>query len=649
MQVAYGAESLEYYSWGPGRTQAYVSASITDNGNDTVSLRVEGCVQSVAPNNMSQYGVMVQAGQGGGNGTAAGWVERGGVINYQEWVPNPYASGTWTFAKLTSAYNVTVWTKYWGAEVSGYGGCANNGELFMTVTIPARPLRPPSAPSGLVARRAATGVIGLTWTNNATNASSTLIERAPYGGGWQTIIDRGSILTSYSDSVGTGTYKYRVRYWNGDGFSGYSNESEWVTALCAPAAPTCVLPASGSTLSTDVGKPIVTWRHNALDTSAQTGAQVKYTTDAWAHEMSASATTTASTTLEVGGNLDIQWKVRTIGAYDGDGNAEDAWSPWSAVSAFKMRTPPSVAPDVDAVVHSVPVKVAWTYNDAMGTQASAEVSILDRIGGRALYTGRVQGASNAITIDASAWTPENGKSYAVKVTAVSTTSLQAMGGTTFRVEYTPPAKPVAAFMVDEERHAVVIRVETGEGEVIADAMTVFRDGLAVAQGLRQGATATDPTPPLDRAVTYRVVAYAASGATSEVNQTVLVPSRGFACINFGADMAKMRRNLSCPDGIKGEAVLREVASATRPKAFYGPHASREHTLSGEVWAFDDATSDGELATLGAWRTLEAHTGNVTLRLPFGDVIRASVSVAHDQDASAGNRAKVDVDWAEVDE
>ena len=84
-----------------------------------------------------------------------------------------------------------------------------------------------------------TGVIGVTWKNNASNASSTSIERCPSGGSWAVVSSPGSVVTSYSDSVGTGTYKYRVRYRNGDGWSGYSNESEWVTALCAPAAPTC--------------------------------------------------------------------------------------------------------------------------------------------------------------------------------------------------------------------------------------------------------------------------------------------------------------------------------------------------------------------------------------------------------------------------
>ena len=551
-------------------------------------------------------------------------------------------SDTVTVQKGSSAKNVTF-----KVSIKTTGGFApGTSTASCTVKVPAKTLRPPSAPSNLKAQRTGAGVIKLTWTKNATNATKTYIERQPYGGSWSQIASSSSVLTSYTDTVDSGTYRYRVRYWNSDGYSGYSNSSDYVTALCAPAAPTVTAPAGGATLDAADGSPVLSWRHNALDTSAQTGAQVKWTVDGWStsHTEEVSGAE-SSVSIDTGSNADVQWQVRTKGAYDGDGTPEAAWSPWSAAGSFKVRTAPSVVVSVDPVLTAVPLTVSWAYDDAQGTQASATVAALDAAGNQA-YSGAVQGSAASFEVPPSGFTPAQGESYTVQVTAVSTTGLQGSGSAAFTVEYTPPAAPDMAVAVDSEEHALVVSVREGSSEVPTDSISVFRDGELIASGLVDGDSCRDPLPPLDREVELRAVAYAASGAVAERTRRARVPSGGFLVVNYGEGVFKMRRNLSCPNGISHEKTARTAASMANPVMFYGPHRTRENTASAEVWTWRDP-GDGKLASLKALESLESYAGNVNVRFPWGPSILASVDVSHDAGADAGNWATASIDWQEV--
>lgn len=505
--------------------------------------------------------------------------------------------------------------------------------------IPAQTLRPPSAPSGLTAQRTGAGIIGVSWRNNASNATATSIERCPYGGGWAVVSSPSSVVTSYSDSVGTGTYKYRVRYRNGDGWSGYSNESDWVTALCAPAAPTCVMPASGSTLDANAGRPSLQWRHNPLDTSAQTAAEVKWTFDGWATSSQASVPGAGNAlAIDAEPNTDAQWQVRTKGAYDGDGSAEAAWSPWSGASMFRVRTPPSVTVAVDAVVTNVPVNVSWDYEDAMGTQASATVAVFDASGAR-VYLGTVSGAQSSLSIPPADFTPVHQAGYAVTVTATSTTSLQSSDSAGFRVVYEPPADPECALSVDTEHARVAVTVYDGGGDVPAERMAVFRDSVLVASPLHSGESVLDALPPVDAEIEYRVVAYASSGAVSECVRKIEVPSRGLAYFDFGDDQCRVRYDIDHTDSTKGERVLRLVAGARLAKVFFGEHETRTGSLSATV-------TDGD--GLDAVNRLKAHNGYVHMRRPEDEPLWTVCDVSVSRSCSRPGLASASISWEAVE-
>lgn len=69
--------------------------------------------------------------------------------------------------------------------------------------------------------------IDLIWTDNSTGETGFIIERSADSGGTWTEIGRvGANVTSYNDTTVTEgtTYTYRVRAYDSNGSSGYSNE-----------------------------------------------------------------------------------------------------------------------------------------------------------------------------------------------------------------------------------------------------------------------------------------------------------------------------------------------------------------------------------------------------------------------------------------
>lgn len=103
--------------------------------------------------------------------------------------------------------------------------------LFIrTETVPGDP---PAAPSTLSATAVSAYQINLAWIDNATDEYGFFIERSLNGLDWTNIDVLGENMTSYSDvNVFPGTtYYYRVRAYNGSGYSAYSN----VVNLTTPA------------------------------------------------------------------------------------------------------------------------------------------------------------------------------------------------------------------------------------------------------------------------------------------------------------------------------------------------------------------------------------------------------------------------------
>ncbi len=123
----------------------------------------------------------------------------------------------WTQLSTTYSYRVRAWNRI------GYSDYSNTA----TITTPAPPPGPPAAPSRLMAVSAGQDRIGLMWQDNANNEQGFQVERCE-GEGCTTFAQIGQTLQNvrwYLDATtvrGT-VYSYRVRAFNADGVSDYSN------------------------------------------------------------------------------------------------------------------------------------------------------------------------------------------------------------------------------------------------------------------------------------------------------------------------------------------------------------------------------------------------------------------------------------------
>jgi hypothetical protein len=94
----------------------------------------------------------------------------------------------------------------------------------------------PAAPSGLSATAASSSQIDLSWTDNSSNETGFKIERKTGSGGtYAQIATVSADVTSYSSTglTASTTYYYRIRAYNSNGNSSYSNEASATTSAAS--------------------------------------------------------------------------------------------------------------------------------------------------------------------------------------------------------------------------------------------------------------------------------------------------------------------------------------------------------------------------------------------------------------------------------
>lgn len=407
-----------------------------------------------------------------------------------------------TSADHTYTYRVRYYNK------NAYGAYSSTASVTMA----------PSAPTAISLERADATDVNVTLTN--VSGVATSIE-------WQESLDNGatwgasstvsgSPVTTFTASTSGGTVILRVRNVNSVGSSDWI-VSEPIVTITPPAAPTLISPVGVFNMSQ--GSVTFQWLHNPKDGSAQSAAELQYSTNGGSTWTTVNLTTAQSytiTPLPWTAGTTVTWRVRTKGA-------DASYGDYASSKQFVCYQVPSltfVASNPPSTVTALPIPIEATYSDPQNVAcAAATVSV--QKDGRTLFTEPLTITGNSLTgtITANEMLPVNGESYTVVVTARSGTSLQTSTNMVISVSYTPPVEGDLGITNDPETGYVSLIAEYTNDGVTPDAesITVIRvnpDGSTVTllENGESGAGITDMYAPLNTPYRYDVVTYAASGA-----------------------------------------------------------------------------------------------------------------------------------------
>lgn len=266
-------------------------------------------------------------------------------------VSGTYSQITYVGTDATSYTNtgLTQNTEYYyrvrAYNASGYSAYSNE-EAAMTPTL--------NAPSNLTVTLLSSYQIGLTWTDNSSDETSFYIERKTGASGtYSTVTSVGVNVTTYTDSsvLDNTEYYYRVRAYNGNAYSAYSNEVNATTLILSAPSNLTATALSYSQIK-------ITWTDNSPDETSfyierKTGASGTYSTVA-----TAGANTTSYTDSSALQNTEYYYRVR---AYNGNGYSEYSNEAVATTPPLILNAPSNLTA---SPLSSSQIKLTWTDNSA---------------------------------------------------------------------------------------------------------------------------------------------------------------------------------------------------------------------------------------------------------------------------------------------
>ena len=223
----------------------------------------------------------------------------------------------------------------------------------------------PLAPSNLSATAVSSSQINLAWTDNSNNETGFKIERSTDGVTFTQVGTVGSNVTTMSDmGLSPATiYYYRVKAYNAEGDSPYSNTANTTTPPLPPAPPSSLSASAVSSSQINLS-----WIDNSNN---ETGFKIERSPDGLNFVQIALVSANVTTYSDVGLPAATLYYYRVRGTNSGGDSA------YSNVSSAMTLPPPPAAPTSlsSIAVSSSQINLNWTDNSNNETGFSIERSL----------------------------------------------------------------------------------------------------------------------------------------------------------------------------------------------------------------------------------------------------------------------------------
>lgn len=508
-----------------------------------------------------------------------GWTRNGTYTSVQIWrgttssnmVLVGTASGnayTWTDRSTNS--NSQYYYKVRGANANGWSGFSGTSGPLITT---------PAAPTGVSAVRSGASIV--------VDASGL----PPYAASYD-IEDNGTVVatsvklpwTHAAPSART-PHTYKVRAKAGGLTGAWSTASPTVYIPAPPAAPTNLSPNGGMVGAGDAVP--FSWRHNPVDASAQTVAEVKYRVDAAAWQTITVTGAVQETVLPVGAGS-LEWQVRTRGGHA-------TFSPWSAVAASTVIVPPDVSILVPGETHDMPtLEAQWETFQTDGFPQSLWLVELRSVA-EVVESQSGSGATSKLALRTRL---PDGATYQLAIRVATAGVWSEWAVQDFLVEYVPPAEPAVTVGWNEDHGNGALSIEPGEPvdvntpETVSVTVERSFDGEVwelVASNVGPIVQINDWECVSNGETFYRVTAFAAHGA-SAVTAVTLVADSWAVWLGVGPGYSLTARLPFDPEvGVDAKRVRTQHRFEGRalPVAYSSPYVERSVNHSGRILDGED--------------------------------------------------------------